>query len=147
MEETQNVFMTVSKFVNTINESYKGIKYATIYFEVEDCFKNQYNNTCCKPIFILLDQNKKKIVIKHKQIFDKFGGELVISFTENGSRKLPTNNSLLCALVVDFVEKEYNSNKYFSSIIKTVQDEKNIEKIRNQAEKKKLIDDTEIPDF
>ena len=148
METSQNCYCSVNKFVAKMNEEFKGKnKTAAVYFEASESFKNQYDHTCVKPVFILLSQEKKQIVIKHKQIIEMFKGDLVISFTENSTRKIPIDTSLLCCLMVDFESKEYNENTFYPSIIKVCNNESSITRIRGQVENKVIFDDTEIPAF
>lgn len=135
MEDSFNQ-SSVNQFVEYVKRNYSDINTATLYFENNDAFKNdKFDRLCIKPIFIQLKSDKKSFNLKHKEILDRFEGELIISFSESEKKKLPDDKSLLCELIVKFDKKTFDKNVYYPSRIITCSNKFNIEKIREQVEK------------
>lgn len=133
MQEQQNIYQSVTKFVNFINDHFEHkIDSAILFFEGDAAFKNQFNNICIKPVFIQLNSEERQY-INHKKILELFDGQLVISITENNKRKLQKSKGQFYKLTVDFKQKEFNNNKFYSSIITTCTNKRNIESIRKQV--------------
>ena len=141
-------FSSITQFVNHIKKDYQNVSKATLYFEGKDCFKNKFENSCAKPIFIELTIDKNKpIYIKHAKIFEMYDGQqLVISFNENDKRKMDEKNKdELYSLIIYFEPRDFNGNTYYNSFLRIVTNLKNIEKIRNQVTVYEYKED-DIPD-
>lgn len=140
-------FSSISQFVDRIKKDYPNTSKAMLYFEGKDCFKNKYENTCAKPIFIELLIENKSTYIHHKQIYDMYDGQqLVISFSENEKRKMDEKQKeSLYNLVIYFEPKDFNGTIYYNSILRIVNNIKNKEKIRSQVTVYEFKED-DIPD-
>lgn len=140
-------FLSITKFVERINNDFQNVQKAVLYFEGVDTFKNKYERTCCKPVFIELEQkHNNKVFIQHKEILEMFDGlQLVISFSENNKRKIDENKKdSMFKLNIYFQHKEFNGNAYYSSVLREVNNAKNVEKIRNQITV--YEEDNDLPD-
>lgn len=125
-------FCSVNKFVDYCSQNFKNYTSAVLYFENKDAFKNQYERLCIKPVFIQLKNDKKCYNMKHQEIIERFEGNLIVSFKENNSKKLPEDKDLLCELIVKFEKKIIEENVYYPSRIIICNNEYNIEKVRKQ---------------
>lgn len=140
-------FLSITKFVERINNDFQNVQKAVLYFEGVDTFKNKYERTCCKPVFIELEQkHNNKVFIQHKEILEMFDGlQLVVSFSENNKRKIDENKKdSMFKLNIYFQHKEFNGNAYYSSVLREVNNAKNVEKIRNQITV--YEEDNDLPD-
>ncbi|KAK8836399.1 hypothetical protein M9Y10_039742 [Tritrichomonas musculus] len=145
MERTSS-FLSTSKFVEHINNQASDVISANIYFEGDDMFKNQFKNTCIKPIFIELKcKDDKKKYITYKEIIEQFNGELIISFNESDKRKITKPKGMMFRLFIDFMQKEFNGINYYPSQIISVMNKKNINKIKSQVHKQNYIEE-DLPD-
>ena len=81
--ETSN-FYSPSKFINFLNDKYVNNKFirAVCYFEGDDSFKNRFNKTCVKPLFITLESENKKnnIYLNYDKINKLFGDSIILTF-------------------------------------------------------------------
>ena len=140
-------FASVTKFVEFVKSNYKGnFISAAIFFENDQAFKNQFDRTCIKPIFIVLNnKNKSKnIYLTHKEILEKYNNKiLIVSFAENEQRRLPKEEGLICELVIDFKPKVYKEQTYYESSLVICANQKNIDMIRKNTIQAELVKDNE----
>ena len=141
MDQT-NVYQSINKFITFIKEHYPehNFESAQIYFDGDEVFKNQFNNTCIKSIFIQLN-GEEKVYLSHKKILETFGGQLIVSFNENSKRKLSKTKGTLFKLIIEFEQKEFGGNKFYPSVIVTCNNKRNIELIRRQIETQTYVEE------
>lgn len=141
-------YASISKFVEIISAKYSDTEKCFVYFENNNAFKNEYEKVCIKPVFILINtKDNKNIIIQHKDIFNLFEGELILTFNENNRRKIDLDKKdILYMLQISFDPKDFNGNIYYNSILREVTNEKNIKKIRKQITTYEY-QEQEIPDF
>ena len=129
------IYNSITQFVEFMKNKYSEIDQALLYFEGESATKNKFDKLNIKPVFIyLLMKDKSYKMIQHKEIFDLFDGELVVSFNENNRRKVEDKEKLY-HLSINFEPKDFNGNIFYHSLIRVVTNEKNIEKIKKQITK------------
>ncbi len=141
-------FSSISKFVDFINSINTDINKAFLYFEGNIVFKNMYEKHCIKPIFIeLINKNNESIFMPHKEIIEKFDGQLVIAYNESNRRKIEeAKKENLYRMVIYFKPKTFSGNTYYNSIIQEVTNEKNKEHIRKQVVEIAEEVENDIPD-
>ena len=132
MFATDSVFKSVTKFVDAIKEEYDSVKTAILYFENDDAFKNQFDKICIKPVFIQLKKKTKSITLTNQKINDLFKGQLIVSFGEASFKRLPSEDHLICELLINFDPKVYKEQIYYETNLLICSNKKNIEMIRKQ---------------
>ena len=134
MQELNVKFLSISKFVEFMNNKIPNIKGAMVYFEGSNMFKNKFGKLCIKPVMLKLTKGlttEKDEYIKHQKILDMFEAQPILSFGEGKTRWLVKDKLKLYYLAVDFKIKEWNGFKYYPSEMFECIVENNIKLIRS----------------
>ena len=133
--ETIN-FYSPNKFINFLNDKYVDNKFirAVCYFEGGDSFKNRFNKTCVKPLFITLESANKKnnIYLNYNNINNLFGDSIILTFHNKFELNNKTLSYKMYLLIIEFEQKTYLDLNYYPLHVVECGNEHNIQQIRNQ---------------
>lgn len=148
----QRIYYSINSFMRIIleKEAESQIDFIDLYFIPTQTFRNQFNNTCIKPVALLIKSNGSKArSLKYTDMIDYLGHIPVVSFKPNGERRIYKKQDLQ-KLVIKNSLKDYKDHQYYDSKIITVNDAFVIEKIKADIPEKSstiVIDDTEVELF
>jgi len=145
-------FLSVSKFVNFINENQlaENIKNVKIYYKGSYTFKNKFNDLCVKPVYIIIFTDSKPVYLNHEKLLSLFDAQPVISFKMNKMRRMPEGRNRLNMfyLTIDFKQQETKEGyKYYPIEIHKETNDKvigKIESLRIKTYEQTLDDMTDI---
>ena len=143
-----NIFYSPCKFINFINDKYKNNKFirAVCYFEGDETFKNRFNKTCVKPLFITLESANKRnnVYLNYNKINKLFGNSIIINFNYKSEFDKTSSNKMYL-FIVEFEQKTYMNLDYYPTHVLECDNQHNIEQIRNQF--KVEFDNSDLKDY
>lgn len=145
---TQKKYYTINSFMRFIleKEDDSQVEFIDLYFIPAQSFRNQFNNTCIKPVALLIKpKGSKAKSFKYTDMMEYLDHIPIVSFKPNMERRVYKKQELQ-KLVIRSDLKEYEGRQYYDSKIITVNDKTVIDKIKADIPKQssKMIDVEDI---